>query len=197
MKWELIPTEKIKPLEYVFPNHLKNLENQILSDNVLKEPLIIDNKHFIVLDGSHRHIILLKNGFKYTPVILVDYDNPHIRVGTHRIHRLIIDEPVNISKKEVINRGRKGDLFPPRTTRHFFPFLRPKIEIPLEKLEKIKPVDVSKNIAQVDIKYEILNNKQYINEIDEETEQLIHYLEENIHIKKYLLKQVVFMEENE
>ena len=190
MMYVLVPTEKIRALEYVFPHHLKNLQNMILKDGVIKYPLIVEKKYKIVLDGSHRHVFLAMKGFRYCPVLYVDYNDPHIRVGTHRLHRLIIDGPVNISKEEVIRRGKTGDLFPPRTTRHFFPFLRPQIDVPLKQLKKRKPIDMSKNISKVDISEEIEHNQKYIKEIEEETEELIRYLEEGIRTKRYLTKQI-------
>jgi len=190
MKWKLIETKKIKPLEYVFPNHLTNLSKMILNSGIMKFPLIIDDKYHIVLDGSHRYVFLKDVGYKFTPVIEVDYGDPHVRVGTHRMHRHIINGPVGISKEEVIRRGLTGDLFPPRTTRHFIPFLRPEINMPLEKLGRIKGEDMSKLIAKVDVREEINHNKKYIKEIEEEENELTCYLEECIRIKKYLKDQI-------
>ena len=48
--------EFLKPLEKVFPSHLKNLSKMILNDGFVKAPIIADKKHGIVLDGSHRYI---------------------------------------------------------------------------------------------------------------------------------------------
>ena len=40
---------------------------------------------------------------------------------------------MNISKQEVIRRGLAGELFPPRSTRHFFPFRKNnRIDLPLD-----------------------------------------------------------------
>ena len=121
-KYELIDIENLRPLELVFPNHLENLRKIIKSDGIMKQALIVDKDNKIVLDGSHRHVFLLMEGYKFAPVQFVDYSDPHIRVGTSRIHRMLIKGDVGISKEEVIERGINGNLFSPRTTRHFFPF---------------------------------------------------------------------------
>jgi len=195
MKYQLVPVEKLKPLEKVFPNHLKNLTNIICGDGVMKHPLIAENKYGIILDGSHRYIFLLHESFKFAPVIYVDYNSPHIRVGTHLMHRHIVKEPLNISKGEVIKRGLTGNLFPPRTTRHFFPFRKyNEINIPLDNLVKQGKNDVSKFIANVEIQEEINHNKKYLHEIEEEIDEIIQYLEEIRLIKKYLNEQVEKME---
>jgi len=194
--FELVPVKNLRPLEYVFPNHLKNLTKMIYSDGVMKHPLIVEKEHNIVLDGSHRYIFLLHESFKFAPVIYVDYSSPHIRVGTHLMHRHVVNGPINISKEEVIRRGVTGDLFPPRTTRHFFPFRKyDSIDIPLKKLEKGEKVDVGEYISNVSIQDEINHNKKYLGELEEEVDEIIRYLEEIRLVKKYLTKQIEDMEE--
>jgi len=38
------PIDKLKPLEMVFPNHLKILSNIIMSSGIIESPLIVDEK---------------------------------------------------------------------------------------------------------------------------------------------------------
>ncbi|GAG88772.1 unnamed protein product, partial [marine sediment metagenome] len=139
MKIEYIKTKDIRPLEMVFPNHYENLKKMIYDTGYIKYALIIENKHNIVLDGSNRHLFLALEGFEYAPVHYVDYSDPHVRVGSNRVHRLLITESVTVTKEEVIRKGTTGNLYPPRTTRHFIPFLRPEINVPLSKLGKCEP----------------------------------------------------------
>ena len=187
---KIVPIEELKPLEYVFPTHLKNLRNMILNEGFIKYPLVIEKKNKIVLDGSHRYVFFMMEGFKMVPVLEVDYDNPHVRVGLHRMERFIINGTVGISKSEVIRRGVTGDLFPPRTTRHFIPFLRPKIDIPLEKLVRTEKADMNWIIAKVSIAEEINHNKKYIKELEEEEQELKNYMKECYRTKKYLKEQI-------
>jgi len=193
MKYELIPVEKIRALEMVFPHHLENLRQMILKDNHITVPLIVEDKHNIVLDGSHRHVFFLMEGYEYAPVCYVNYSDPHIRVGTHLMHRHVIKGQLNISKAEVIRRGITGDLYPPRTTRHFFPFRKSEAEIPLRKLGQMEPRDVSEHIFDCNIDDEITHNKKYINEIEEEIDEVIRYLEEIRLTKTYLNEQIKLM----
>ncbi len=195
MKYEIVPISRLKPLEMVFPSHLKNLNDMILQDGIVKLPLLVDQKTGTVLDGSHRYVFFLMHGYKTAPVRWVDYDSEDVRVGTHLTHRHIIEGPTNISKKEVRERGLNGNIYPPRTTRHFFPFRKTdEVHVPLSSLEKGEPVDVKNLIATVDVDYEIHHNRKFIQEIEDEIDELIRYLDEVRQTKKYLKKQIEGME---
>jgi len=188
---EIINIRKLRPLEKVFPRHLKNLAKLIEKDNIIKCPIIADKKTGIILDGSHRYAFFLSKGYKEVPVKFVDYNDENIRVGTHLMHRFLIRGSTNISKEEVIKRGLTGDLFSPRTTRHFFPFRKTDfIDLPLKKLEKGKPVDIKYLIAKVSAEEELRHDKGYLMELEEEIDEIIKYLEEIRQTKEYLKLQV-------
>ena len=190
----IVPIERLKPLEKVFKYHLKNLSKLILNDGIVLTPIIADNKYGIVLDGSHRYIFFLMNGFKEVPVKFVDYEDEHIRVGSLLIHRHLINEKIQISKKEVVRRGIKGELFPPRTTRHFFPFRKnERINLSLDSLKKGENIDVKNFIANTTFQDEIDHNKKYLSEIENEFDELIRYMEEIRQTKNYLKTQILMM----
>ena len=194
-EYEIIPIKKLKPLEQVFPTHLQNLIDMILSEQVIRLPIYVDKKTGIVLDGSHRYAIFLHYGFDEVPVRWVDYNDENVRVGTHLAHRFEINGDTNISKKEVKRRGRTGDLYPPRTTRHFFPFRKTPIAL---KLSQLKNKKVKRNIdhllARVTMRDEIKHNAGFIKEIDHETKTIKEYMKEAQATKKYLQSQVKAMQ---
>jgi nicotinamide mononucleotide adenylyltransferase len=194
MRYEIIPIDLLKPLELVFPTHLNNLESMINSDGFVLKAIIADRKTGAILDGSHRYVYFLKNGFNEVPVHWTDYDDEDVRVGTSLSHRFLIDEDSGISKEECRRRALAGDLFPPRTTRHFFTFRKSDISLPLTQLDRGIPREVSHLVADVDISEEIAHNKKYIAEINEEFDVIINYLEETSQTKRYLLKQIAFMD---
>jgi nicotinamide mononucleotide adenylyltransferase len=194
MKYEIVSINKLLPLEKVFPTHLKNLEDMINKDGFVLKAVIADKKTGTILDGSHRYVYFLKNGYKKVPVHWADYDDEDIRVGTHLSHRFLIDGDSGISKKECRERALSGNLFPPRTTRHFFTFRKSDISLPLNKLKKGSPIDVSHLIADVDVSNEIEHNRKYIAEINEEIEIILQYLEEVSQTKRYLIEQIERMD---
>ena len=194
MKYEIVPIDNLKPLEKVFPTHLRNLEKMIDKDGFVLKAIIADKKTGTILDGSHRYVYFLKNGYKEVPVHWVDYDDEDIRVGTHLSHRFLIDGDIGISKDECRKRALNGDLFSPRTTRHFFTFRKSDISLPLNKLRKRSSVDVSHFILDVDVSVEIEHNKKYIAEINEEIDVIVQYLEEVSQTKRYLTEQIERMD---
>ena len=196
MKYEIISIDNLIPLEKVFPTHLKNLEEIIDNDGVVLKPIIADMENGIILDGSHRYVYFLKRGYKQVPVYWVDYEDESVRVGTKLKHRFLIDGDINISKEECKRRALTGNIFPPKTTRHFFTFRKLDISVPLNQLKKGKPVEVSHLIDDSEIGEEILHNEMYIKEIDEEIGVIVNYLSEVSETKKYLTDQVNLMKSN-
>ena len=192
----IVPIDRLKPLEKVFRYHLKNLSEMILKEGIVQTPIIADKKHGIVLDGSHRYIFFLMNGFKEVPVKFVDYEDEHIRVGSRLIHRHLVQEKIKISKKEVVRRGLKGDLFYPITTRQFFPFRKnERINVPFDSLKKGRNIDVESFIANSTFQDEIDHNQKYLSEIEKEFDELIRYMEEIRQTKNYLKTQILMMQE--
>ena len=193
--YEIVNIELLKPLEKVFPNHLKNLSRLIIESKIVETPIIADQKTGIVLDGSHRYVFFLQHGYKKVPVKFVNYNDDNIRVGSLLIHRHLVDQRNTLSKDEVVKRGMSGTLFPPRTTRHFFPFRKNEyINVYLKDLTKGDELDVNDLIANVDIQQEIDHNKNYLKEIENEFDELIRYMEEIRQTKMYLIKQLSLLE---
>jgi len=191
----IVSIDHLKPLEKVFLYHLKNLSEMILKEGIVHTPIIADKKSGIVLDGSHRYIFFLMNGYKEVPVKFVDYSDEHIRVGSRLIHRYLVDGKIEISKKEVLRRGINGELFPPRTTRHFFPFRKnERINVSIDSLKKGSAIDVKKFIAKTTIQDEINHNQKYLSEIEKEFDELIRYMEEVRQTKYYLKNQILMMQ---
>lgn len=190
MKFQLIAIEKLRPLEKVFPNHLRNIRQLILQDGEVHKALIADRTTGTILDGSHRYAFLLEEGYKLAPVHWVDYQDENIRVGEKLTHRFFTDGSSYVNKKECIRRSTSGDLFPPRTTRHFFPFRKTSISVPLTDLQASQPRKIDHLLADVSITEEITHNKNYLIEIDEELRVLSDYIAEMVESRTYLNTQV-------
>jgi cytidyltransferase-like protein len=197
LKVELVAVSTLKPLELVLPMHFKNIEKMVLSDRVMIKPLIIDDKYNIVLDGSHRYAFLIKYGFKFAPVIKVDYADESIFVGNHLKHRYVKDVNFLITKSEVISRGVNENLFNARTTRHFFPFRKNAYPTSLNSLEKGREKEISYLLADITVADEMKEDFGYISEIDEELKVLESYIKEQKEVKEYLALQINEMKKSE
>ena len=190
MAYELTDILKLRPLEKVFPNHLANIKQLIQRDGAIHKALIADRASGTVLDGSHRYAFLLAEGYGLAPVHWVDYQNENIRVGSRLAHRFLVGDDSPVNKRECLRRSACGELFPPRTTRHFFPFRKSDIVAPLSDLMSGMKRSIDHLLADVDVVDEIAHNRKFLAEIDEELRTLSDYIAEMVESRTYLTTQV-------
>jgi hypothetical protein len=91
--------------------------------------------------------------------------------------------------------AHSGKLFHPRTTRHFFPFRKPRIDFKFNHtLQSTTSIDylISSN-SKVD---ELKLNLDYINEIEVEIGKIQAYLEEQLRVKEWLKIQNEFIKDD-
>jgi hypothetical protein len=80
MEITLVSIESLFIHEETIPSALKELSEQLVAEQVLKHPIIVDSDTRVVLDGMHRVAALKSLNFKLMPVCLVDYHNPAIKL---------------------------------------------------------------------------------------------------------------------
>lgn len=129
VRYELLPVDDLHPHEEVDPERVEELAETIDGDGFIAEPIVVDADEHVILDGHHRYQALRRLGCARIPAYIVDYDDPGIRVTLW--DGAAADE---VSKAEVIRRGREGDPFPPKTTRHLFEPELERSRVPLSKL---------------------------------------------------------------
>lgn len=105
------PVHSLKPHERVDPRRLREVLQSLWDLGVLEQPLIVDAASGVILDGHHRHAAFLELGLRKVPCLLVDYASEEVQLEPRRA-----DVPV--SKAEVLRRAHRGELYPPKTTRH-------------------------------------------------------------------------------
>lgn len=123
----LIGINKLKSHEEVNKNHLDKLFIKIQGDDYLKNPVVVEDKHFVILDGHHRVTVLKKLKAKKIPCQIVNYQT--VRVYLRRKNYQIKD-----IRSKVIERAISKNLFPYKTTRHFIKDRVRNINFHLEKL---------------------------------------------------------------
>jgi len=79
-KIALLELSLLKPHEEVIENLVRKLSNEMESEREVKDPLIIDEKDHVILDGMHRLNSLKMLGCRFAPCCLINYDNPEIKV---------------------------------------------------------------------------------------------------------------------
>jgi ParB-like chromosome segregation protein Spo0J len=107
---ELVAIDKLRAHEQVCPQRLAAVMNLIREKGEIVNPIIMDRKTRVILDGHHRAAGLTKLGYKLIPVMAVDYFSDKVKVFLRR---------EELIKKIVISRALKKRLLPSKTTRHF------------------------------------------------------------------------------
>ena len=66
--------------EEIIPHSLDNLMKKVSREGFLRDPIIVDEKSLVVLDGMHRVEALKRLGCSLIAVCLVDYSDPRVQV---------------------------------------------------------------------------------------------------------------------
>ena len=126
---EVLDIRVPKPHERTRPELLAQLIAEIERDGVLKLPILVEQEHHVILDGHHRWEALRRLGCRKIPAYVVDYRSEEISLGTWPGAIVAV-----VTKEEVVAHGVKGDLFPPKTTRHVLKEKLPESPTPLTDL---------------------------------------------------------------
>jgi L-serine kinase (ADP) len=124
----LRPLMDIKPHEQVRPDHVLHIMRSIQKDQAVKRPLIVARTCQTLLDGHHRYDALRKLGARYAPCVEVDYDDPdEIEVTAWR-------DDESITPRSVRDAAARGEMMPPKTSRHLLKSPVSPIRVPLVEL---------------------------------------------------------------
>ncbi len=126
---EIVERSFLRGHEEVIPSNLESRIRKML-DRGFYKPIIVDEVTMVILDGHHKWTAAGDLKLDRVPVVKVDYlRDPGVLVdvwpgcGKEKI-----------TKEDVIEMGVSGKVFPPKTSRHKFPFEVPDISIPLDIL---------------------------------------------------------------
>ena len=126
---EVLEIDVLRPHERTRDELLAQLTEEIRRDGVLKLPVLVEREHHVILDGHHRYEALRRLGCRRIPAYVVDYASEEIALTTWP--GAIV---ARVTKAEVVTHGVKGDLFPPKTTRHLLKEKLPESPVRLKDL---------------------------------------------------------------
>jgi L-serine kinase (ADP) len=109
--FELIELDRLHVHEEVVASDLEHLVASLRASRIVREPIIVAEGSFVILNGHHRVAALKRLGAHAAPAWVVDYFDPEITLDRW-------DEGPALTKDDVIARARSGRPFPPKTTRH-------------------------------------------------------------------------------
>jgi len=113
VRFEVLEIGRLHGHERIRPALLQELTDQIRKDGYLRRPILVADVDFVILDGHHRVEAVRALGARRIPAYLVDYFSDVVQLGTWPDAVASV-----VTKEDVIRRGRTGDLFPPKTSRH-------------------------------------------------------------------------------
>ena len=82
LRLALVELEELKPHEEVVETVAAQLAEDIRKDGIVRDPLIVDEDKFVILDGMHRFNSLKRLGCRFAPCCLLDYMSPQVTVGS-------------------------------------------------------------------------------------------------------------------
>ncbi len=126
----LLKVDSLLIHEQVDATHLAVLTARLLDDGEVRQPVIVDRESRVILDGHHRVTALRGLGCTLVPAYLVDYADPGIKVMPRR-------PEIPVSKVSVVETGLSGHPYPPKTSRHVFPFEPAAKPVPLSALRPL------------------------------------------------------------
>ena len=82
LRLSMIEVGELKPHEEVIDEVAEKLSRAIRADGEVRDPLIVDQEDYVILDGMHRFSALKRLNCRFAPCCLLDYDSPKIKVGS-------------------------------------------------------------------------------------------------------------------
>jgi len=79
---DIVDTSTLLQHEEIVPKNLKRLKEAMFNIGQMVDPIIMDEKEHVVLDGNHRMIVLKDMECPHAVVQPVDYSDPKIELGT-------------------------------------------------------------------------------------------------------------------
>jgi len=128
-RYALVELDTLRPHEHTQPALLGKTIDAIRTDGFVRRPILVESRHLVILDGHHRYEALRRLGCKRTPAYLVDYEDEAIVLTTWP--GATVDR---VTKAEVVDRALRGDLFPPKTTRHIISIEFEDVRVALDEL---------------------------------------------------------------
>jgi hypothetical protein len=110
-RFALVPVTALRPHEEIQEPLVERLLEDIRTAGTVVDPIWVESKHFVILNGHHRYEALRRLDVELVPVFVIEYDDPQME-----LHRWNSGPP--LTKAEVVRRARARKLFPPKTSRH-------------------------------------------------------------------------------
>lgn len=128
-RFELVDITLLHSHEEIQPSLLERVMEEIREDGYVKKPILVADTVWVILDGHHRYEALKRLGCRRVPAYVIDYFTDVVDLGLWPTAK-----EKNVRKEDVVERGRAGLLYTPKTTRHTLKIHLPDVFTDLEDL---------------------------------------------------------------
>jgi len=128
-RFELLDIELLHCHEELRPELLDRVMREIKEDGYVKKPILVADKVYVILDGHHRFEALRRLGCRRVPAYVIDYFSDVVDLSLWPTAK-----EKQVRKEDVVERGRAGLLYTPKTTRHTLKIQLPDVFTDLEDL---------------------------------------------------------------
>jgi hypothetical protein len=94
----LVDVDLLKPHEDVIESIVKTIADDMLSEGLVRDPLIVDQEEYVILDGMHRFSSLKQLNCRFAPCCLLNYDSDRISVDSW-VRLFNVQEPESLAQK--------------------------------------------------------------------------------------------------
>ncbi len=100
----LVDIDALKPHEEVIEASVRALSNEMQTEGLVRDPLIVDQEDDVILDGMHRFNSLKALKCRFAPCCLLKYDSPQIKIGSwFRVY--VVNDPAGLADKLLSETG--------------------------------------------------------------------------------------------
>jgi hypothetical protein len=100
----LVDIDALSPHEEVIGSIVESLANEMLAEGLVRDPLMVDQVEYVILDGMHRFSALKHLKCRFVPSCLVDYDNSKVQVGSW-FRLFVVKNPEETAEQLLVNNG--------------------------------------------------------------------------------------------
>ncbi|MGF6969450.1 hypothetical protein OKW43_006545 [Paraburkholderia sp. WC7.3g] len=122
-----LPVSQLRPSEEINVARARTLAKMIAEDRRWTQPVLVEHRHFVIMDGHHRHFCAKALGLLFVPSVLLSYDDPNL-------HVTYWSESAPVVADQIIQAGLSGDLMSFKTTRHRLKVTLPSCSVDLDDL---------------------------------------------------------------
>jgi len=103
----LVEIDALSPHEEVIESIVESLAKEMLAEGLVRDPLMVDQGEYVILDGMHRFGALKHLKCRFVPCCLVDYDSSKIQVGSW-FRLFAVKEPESTAEQLLSDNGIEG-----------------------------------------------------------------------------------------